>query len=401
MNDNRYDVLVVGGGMVGASLAGALAPLGLRVAVIERVAPGAPSQPSYDDRCTALSYGSRRIFETLGLWSQLSAAATPIRQIHVSDRGRFGVTRLDSAQEGVAALGYVVENRVLGACLWRSMGQATLYCPAEVAAVHPADDSVQIEIERDGGRIELRAALLVVADGARSATRTLLGIPAREHAYQQHAIIANITPQQPHRNVAYERFTAHGPIAMLPMSNGRCSLVWTQTPQQAAAAMTMTDEQFLAALQRAFGYRLGQLQRAGRRSAYPLALIRAASIVGPRAVLVGNAAHGLHPVAGQGFNLGLRDVAALAEVISESDDPGGKSALRRYQQWRRPDHTRVTGFTDGLIRIFGSELAPVRMARGAGLVALGLAPAARRLLARQSMGLSGVLPKLARGVPLQ
>lgn len=406
MSEFASDVLVVGGGMVGASLAHALSTLPLDVAVVEAAPPRAAEQPSYDDRSTALAYSSRRIFETLGLWRRMRPGVTPIHAIHVSDRGRFGATRLTREEQRVDALGYVIENRTLGAVLWQALesGAATVHCPARVVAVRVDEDGVDVTLATAQGEAMCRTRLLVVADGARSTTRELLGVEVTVDDYGQRAVIANVTPEQAHRNVAYERFTESGPLAMLPLSNGRCSLVWTLAPDEAQAVGALDDEGFLAALQTAFGFRLGRLQRAGERSAYPLALTRAGRVTGERFVVLGNAAHGLHPVAGQGFNLGLRDVAALAEVIADAADgadPGNARLLRRYAEWRRDDHRRVVDFTDGLVRVFTASSAPVRVARGAALVALDLLGAPRAAFARQSMGLAGRVPRLARGVPLR
>lgn len=397
------DILIVGGGMVGASLAVALSPLPFRVTVIEAAPQRNPGQPSYDDRATAVSWGSRRIIETLGLWSGLEQAATAIHDIHVSDRGRFGVTRLSHTEQGVPALGYVVENRALGKVLWAAMEKsAELVCPARVESIETGVAQTQVVVRHhNDATSSYQARLTVVADGAQSATRRMLGTAASVSEYQQTALITNVTPERFHRHTAYERFTATGPLALLPLSNGRCSVVWTLSPEGAREVAALDDTAFLAALQDAFGQRLGRLQRVGSRHSYPLSLIQAEQITGQRHVLIGNAAHGLHPVAGQGFNLGLRDVAALAEVIADCDDPGSGTVLRAYEQWRTDDHRRVVGFTDGLVRLFTSELPPLRVARGAGLLALDLLAAPRSMLARQSMGVSGRLPRLARGVPLR
>ncbi len=401
------DVLIAGGGMVGASLAAALAPLSLRVTVVEAAPPRAPGQPSYDDRSTAVSWGSRRIMESLGVWPDLQPAATPISAIHVSDRGRFGVTRLTAAEQDVAALGYVVENRSLGQVFWRAMENAgtDILTPARVSRIENRADAAVVGIAQGDEIREVRTRLLIAADGARSAVRDALGIDAETTRYEQTAVIANVTPEHPHGNVAYERFTLSGPLAFLPMSNGRCSVVWTLPPATADEVRALDDSAFLRALQDAFGHRLGRLVRTGERHAYPLSLVRATQITGARCAVIGNAAHGLHPVAGQGFNLGLRDVAALAEVIADAcagtGDPGDASALRRYSHWRAADHDRVIRFTDGLVRLFSSDFAPLRLARSAGLQVLDLLPGPRRFLARQSMGLSGPLPRLARGIPLR
>lgn len=403
MSAHESDVLIVGGGMVGASLAAALAPLSLKVTVVEAKPPGDAGQPSYDDRATALSYGSRRIMDTLGVWPHLESAATPINDIHVSDRGRFGATRINHDEQGVPALGYVVENRALGPELWQAMEQAGVetLCPATVAAVELNEKDAKVTVNAGPGEVVYRARLLVVADGARSATRELLGIGAEVIRYEQTAVIANVTAEKFHEHVAYERFTDTGPLAFLPMSNGRCSVVWTLPPQEAETVLALDDAGFLQALQDAFGHRLGRLTRCGSRHSYPLFLVRAERIYGERHVLAGNAAHGLHPVAGQGFNLGLRDVATLADVIADADDPGAAGTLRGYAQWRADDHTSVVNLTDGLVRLFTADFMPVRLARGAGLVALDLLGAPRAAFARQTMGLRGRLPRLARGIPLR
>ncbi|MDH3647926.1 MAG: 2-octaprenyl-6-methoxyphenyl hydroxylase [Gammaproteobacteria bacterium] len=398
------DILIVGGGMVGASLAAALGPLSYSVTVVEASPPRDPGQPSYDDRATALSWGSRRILETLGLWEELEPAATAIHDIHVSDRGQFGVTRLSHREQNVPALGYVVENRALGKVLWRAMEQARtdVLCPASVESVTTVAEHADVTARHEDGTVSrCRARLLVVADGARSATRDMLGADSTVTDYMQTALITNITPERFHEHVAYERFTATGPLALLPLSNGRCSVVWTLSPQRAAEVGNMDDKSFLAALQNEFGHRLGRFQKVGSRHSYPLSLVQATQITGQRNVLIGNAAHGLHPVAGQGFNLGLRDVATLADVIADATDPGSASTLGCYGQWRKEDHRRVISFTDGLVRLFTSDLPPLRLARGAGLIALDLLAAPRSILARQSMGVSGRLPRLARGVPLR
>ncbi|MBT8136942.1 MAG: 2-octaprenyl-6-methoxyphenyl hydroxylase [Gammaproteobacteria bacterium] len=403
MSAHDTDILIVGGGMVGASLATALAPLSLKVTVVEAKPPRDAGQPSYDDRSTALSYGSRRIMETLGLWPDLQAAATPINGIHVSDRGHFGATRINHDEQGVPALGYVVENRALGPMLWQAMERSGVetQCPATIADVDVSKDRAEVTVNTTDGDVVYRARLLVVADGARSATRELLGIRAEAIHYGQTAVITNVTPEKFHEHVAYERFTDTGPLAFLPMSNGRCSVVWTLPPQQAETVLALDDAAFLLALQEAFGHRLGRLTRCGSRHSYPLFLVRAERIHGDRHVLVGNAAHGLHPVAGQGFNLGLRDVAALADVIADADDAGAAATLRGYAQWREADHSRVVSLTDGLVRLFTTEFMPVKLARGAGLVALDLLGAPRKAFARQTMGLRGKLPRLARGVRLR
>jgi 2-octaprenyl-6-methoxyphenol hydroxylase len=407
MADPDYDVLIAGGGLIGASLCVALAPLRLRVGLVEAHLPASAAQPSYDDRSTAIAEGSRRILETIGVWPSLGGAATPIRHIHVSDRGRFGATRLAAEDYGVPALGYVVENRALGAALWQSLAKlpVDLLAPAQALDARCTEELATIEVERGGERRTLSARLLVVADGARSGLRERLGVGASRVDYGQVAIVLNVTPRHFHQHVAYERFTDGGPLAFLPLGNGRCAVIWTVWSEEAEEILALDDAAFLARLQALFGYRLGTLLQAGKRASYPLELVTAERQTGPRFVVLGNAAHALHPVGGQGFNLALRDVAVLAEAIAEAfaarDDPGGAALLARYASWREEDQQRSVGFTDGLVRLFTNPFTPVKAARGAGLLLLDLVPYARDALARQSMGLAGRLPRLARGLPLE
>jgi 2-octaprenyl-6-methoxyphenol hydroxylase len=403
-----FDIVIVGGGMVGASLAAALAPLPLRIAVVEAWSPSSSAQPSYDDRSTAVSEGSRRIFDTVGCWGAIEPEATAIRRIHVSDRGQFGFARLDCRDYDVPALGYVVENRCLGAALWkilRKHDRISTICPARLGSLEIDADGAALEIRHDGGESEsLRAALVVGADGAQSVVRASIGLGEVTWEYGQEALIANVSISRFHENEAYERFTETGPLALLPMTGDRCSLVWTLDPERAAALAENEEGAFLSELQTAFGFRLGRFTRVGRRARYPLRLIRARRQSDLRVVLIGNAAHSIHPVAGQGFNLGLRDVAALADVIADAvgagTDPGAASVLEAYAEWRAADQRRVAAMTDSLARLFTNPLAPVGAARRLGLLGLDLVPAPKKALARQAMGIRGRLPRLARGIPL-
>jgi 2-octaprenyl-6-methoxyphenol hydroxylase len=409
-----FDVAIVGGGMVGATLSVALAPLNLRVALIEAIPHNAASQPSFDERTTALSNGSRRILETLGVWPTLSAQATAIRKIHVSDQGRFGFARIDAAEQGLKAMGYVVANRALGNALWSRLEESQglkVFCPAQVSKVTAQNEAVRIEITEQGamtGGADLPtvidAKLIVAADGAQSAVRGAFGIEADVRDYDQTAVITTVLPQRFHDNVAYERFTSDGPLALLPLDGGRCTLVLTLTKDLARAALAWSDEEFLAEVQRRFGFRLGRFLKVGRRVPYPLSLTQAARTSAPRCVIIGNAAQGLHPVAGMGFNLGLRDVASLAELIAEragrDADAGSRELLAEYDAWRSADRSGMIAFTDGLIRVFSNPLSSVRGLRNLGLLAFDLLPPAKAALSRLSTGGSGRIPKLARGVAL-
>ena len=404
-----YDVAIVGGGMVGASLAVALAPLSLRIALIEAVPHDAEAQPSFDERTTALSNGSRRILETLGVWPEVAADATPIRKIHISDQGRFGFARIDAAELGLAAIGHVLPNRTLGRALWRRIANEAsirVFCPASVAAVTPQPASTLLSLDGQQGPDALEARLVVAADGAQSVLRSAFGVGAESRDYGQTAVITTVLPQRFHEHVAYERFTPDGPIALLPVADGRCTLVFTVGAERAATAMAWAEAEFLAEAQRRFGFRLGRFLKAGRRTAYPLSLTRAERTSAGRCAILGNAAQGLHPVAGMGFTLGMRDVASLAESIAEHRgrtdfDAGDAGLLAGYDAWRAADRRGIIGFTDGLVRLFGSPLGAVRGLRNLGLLAFDLMPPAKSALQRLSTGAAQRVPKLARGVALR
>lgn len=407
--DTDYDVVVSGGGMIGTSLVLALAPLGLRTAVVEAVPRSAPEQPSFDDRSTALSRSSQRMFEAMGLWPDIVAAATPIRHIHVSDKGRFGFAHIDADEQRVEALGYVVINRVLGQVLQDSLAQLDnvhFLCPAKVEKLARTKERMLVRVESESGPAELACKLVVAADGANSIVRDMMGISATRIDYSQWAVIGNLLPDIPPDNRAFERFAESGPVAMLPIADDRAAFVWMQSPEQARQRLELPDEQFADELQEAFGYRLGRFSRMGRRAAYPLALTKASGLISSRGVVVGNAAHGLHPVAAQGFNLGLRDVAALCDCIADTieegeQDPGRMSVLETYAEWRQADQRKLVRFTDGIVRLFRDERAPVRALRDIGMLGFDLVPGVRRLFAKHTMGLAGRLPRLSRGVPLQ
>lgn len=406
-NNTDFDLIIIGGGMVGASLACALANQPLRIAIIEAVPYQADNQPSYDDRAIALSFGSRRIFDGLGLWPEIAPHTTAINRIHVSDQGRFGFARLDNKQENVDALGYVITARNLGRTLVHQLEQLknlTLISPAKLTDLKLGNDHATAIIDKNGKSKTLTASLIIAADGGNSAVRQLLDIQTTNHDYKQTAITANITPEFPHQHVAYERFTQHGPLALLPMEDNRCALVWTHDPQESKRILELNDDEFLNELQTGFGQRLGRLKKTGKRSAYPLKLVKAQEQVRNRLALIGNAAHTLHPIAGQGFNLGLRDVATLAQIITDTSqqnqDIGTLNILEQYAQWRTRDHRQVIGFTNTLVSTFSNHFPPLALARNLGLIATDIIPPLKHALSKHSMGLSGKLPRLARGLPL-
>jgi 2-octaprenyl-6-methoxyphenol hydroxylase len=415
-NDVDVELIIVGGGLVGSVLALAMQSLPLRCALIEARDPRVLAQPSFDDRSTALAEGSRRILDALGLWPQLAAMAEPITCIHVCERGRFGATRLRADDHGVAALGHTVENRLVGQVVWDALSkvpQLTTLAPARVLAVDTDIQAVSVDVDTGNGTERIRGRLLVAADGADSPLRAALGIKAREDDYQQSAVVLNCTTEKPHRGMAFERFTGDGPLAMLPLGRGRMSVVWTCRADDARQLMQLDDEAFRSRLQRAFGYRLGRIRQCGVRSVHPLRRVVSDQVTGHRAVLIGNAAASLHPVAGQGFNLALRDVATLADALAhalrvDAADPGSAGrvdigadhVLSRYQSARAEDRRRVVSLTHGLVNVFGCMLPGAGMVRGLTLSAFDRFPPLKNMLAEQMMGLKGRQPALARGLPV-
>jgi len=382
---------IIGGGLVGASLALALQDgaraRGWRIHLIEPFEPGHEYQPSYDARSTALSYGTRLIYQRLGLWEHIAERAEPILRIHVSERGSFGAARLDCTREGVEALGYVVENAWIGHCLWQALDDQVVirHCPAEVERLEPGATGYRLSFT-DGQQVE--CDLTVLADGGRSGLREQLGIQVSRRPYGQTALIANITPGKPHGGLAFERFTEDGPMALLPLQDDRCALVWTRSQVDAARLAQAHEAVFLGELQEAFGYRLGALQQVGARHLYPLTLIEAEEQVRSGLVVLGNAAHSLHPIAGQGYNLSLRDVEALSVALLRSDAAlGDLAVLQEYARRQRFDQRVTVGFSDQVTRLFGDSGRLVAAGRNLGLLGLDLMPAAKRWFARQAMGL--------------
>ena len=412
-NSTDFDLLIVGGGMVGASLACALGDSPLKIGVIEATPFAAASQPSFDARTLALAYGSRCIFDSLGLWPAIvERGVTPIRCIHISDRGHAGSSHLDCQTEGVEALGYVAEMRLLGQVLherMRSFGNVQFLCPAQVTQVSLEPARASITISENTGSRQLSARLLVAADGGNSLTRQLLGIKTFRMGYDQHAVIANVAIDGEHQGVAYERFTASGPMALLPSrdtdgTENVFALVWTVTSAERDDVLRLDDAAFLAQLQQRAGERAGHFIKVGERTVYPLGWMQSREHVRQRLAIIGNAAHTLHPVAGQGFNLGLRDVAVLAQVVMDGvkrgQDPGALTLLREYAKWRRRDQLETALFTDGLVRTFSTAFPPLALARNIGLTLVDILPPVKHALARHAMGLGGKLPRLARGLRL-
>jgi 2-octaprenyl-6-methoxyphenol hydroxylase len=402
------DVLIVGGGLVGSLLANALSALDVDVVLVEARNVHSLAQPSFDGRATALANGTQRVLEQLGLWEAIRAEAQPIRHIHIGEQGRFGAARISARDEGVRALGFTVENRVLGTALWDPLLRDSRFqclSSAEVVDFVQTGDSTEARIESAATNVVVRARLTVAADGARSGLREALGIGARIDDYEQHAVIVNCTTQEPHRSRAFERFTPNGPLAVLPMTADRVAVVWTLPTSQARAVLDLPVDEFRDALQDAFGFRLGRFERIGKRDSHPLHRVRSNDVIRDRTVLIGNAANSLHPVAGQGFNLAVRDAAALAEVIAAASDDdgigvGSPALLERYQRLRKVDQRSLTGFTHALVRGFGADVVGLDTLRGLGLMAFDLLPGGKGLLARHTMGLAGRVPRLVRHLDL-
>jgi 2-octaprenyl-6-methoxyphenol hydroxylase len=375
---DRTDVLIVGGGPVGGSLALALKDSGFGVTVLEAQPDSVVGE---DPRALALSYGSRQILERIGVWPRIHGA-TPIERIHVSQKGGFGVTRMSAAEAGIPALGYVIDYILLNRAVRETVtaGGLTFLGGATVNGVHAGPDRVAVEFERDGVAHQVDAGLLVVADGGRSLAG-IQGFERRERDYRQTAVIANVRTELPHGNVAYERFTPAGPMALLPNGAG-FALVWTMAPEAAEEVAGLSDGAFLARLHQHFGDRLGAFTAVQRRAGFPLKLKYAVSVAGRRTVLIGNAAQTLHPVTGQGFNLGVRDAWELGAAIRAAapGELGSEAMLERYRRGRRPDSRGGMFFTDSLVRLFSNADPTLELGRGLGLAALDVLPPIKHFL---------------------
>ncbi len=405
----QADVLIVGGGMVGLSLAAALGGAGLTVAVVDREDPAIALAAAYDGRASAIAYGSRRVLETAGVWPGMADDAEPILDIRVSDGASPLFLHFDHRQVGEEPLGHIIENRATRRALYDRIGGiagVALHAPAELTDIETTAGAVEAKLST-GTRIT--APLVVAADGRNSALRRRAGIAVTAWRYKQTGIVCTMAHERPHRGVAHERFLPSGPFAVLPMTDDpehghRSSIVWTERTALAPAMMALDDEQFSAELAQRFGPWLGAVRVLGRRWSYPLALLNAERYVGDRLALAGDAAHAMHPIAGQGLNLGIRDVAALAEVLVDAKrlgfDLGSTAVLERYQRWRRVDAVVLLAATDILNRLFSNDLAPVRLARDIGLAAVNRLAPARRFFMRHSMGVLGELPRMIRGEEL-
>jgi 2-octaprenyl-6-methoxyphenol hydroxylase len=400
----EHDILISGGGLVGASLAIALEGSGLRVGLAEAAPPRVDLQPSYDEHNLALAQATVNALAALGVWERVAARATPIRRIHISRKGEFGAVRLTASAHGVDAFGAILPARELGNGLLAQLDACrglTRYAPARLVAFADEADAIVARLAVGNDERIVRTRLLVGADGTASFVRTALRIPTQSVDYEQTAFVCSITTERAPDGCAFERFTASGPVALLPLGERRAGVVLTVPAADAAGVAAMNDAQFVDLLQQRFGYRLGRLTRPGRRTSYPLQRMQAQRLFAPRAVLVGNAAQTLHPIGAQGFNLGLRDAVTLAELLRDAArsgrDPGAPELLQAHAARRRDDRAGTIAMSDGLARWTADETLPVKILRTCGLLALDRIAPLQQALVRRGMGFRGKPPRLALG----
>ena len=384
----QFDVVIIGGGLAGASCALSVAKTNptLNIAVVEANQVTGEYHPSFDDRSIALAQQSVEYLQSLNLFEKNAPYTAAIKKVSVSDRGHFGKAHINCDEFAKPSLGYVVEVNPFGRALHLRLTQSniTLMCPDSVTAIEQTLHSNTLTLQSGE---QLNAALLVIADGAQSPTRNLLGLGFNTQPYEQGAIIANVEVAGGHNNHAFERFTQNGPMALLPMSNNRYSLVWCMRQDQIEQHMALNEQDFISVLQSAFGYRGGQFTKVGMRTSYPLVYGQVESLTAHRTVVIGNAAHAIHPIAGQGFNLGLRDVQVLSNLIANSQhDLGSYAFTREYSKKRSDDIKTVMSLTDALVRLFSNSSRVLALGRSIGLFSMDLFPALKAPLAKQLMG---------------
>ena len=403
---NDDDIIIVGAGMVGATLACALGQQGFRISIIEAVKPDFNwAADSVDQRVSAITSASQKIFERIGAWGKMQAhGVSPYREMRVWDATGNGSIHFDSADLGVPLLGHIVENRVTLSALHQQLAELDNVClraPATVSALDIDENKAQLRL--DDGTV-LTASLVVAADGSRSKLRELVGIETTGWSYHQHGVVAHISTSKHHQETAWQRFMPDGPLAFLPLADGSSSIVWSTTPEHAKQLLALDDAAFLDELQTAFGDSLGRMLRCGPRAAFPLRMQHAKAYTLPRFALLGDAAHTVHPLAGQGVNLGLADAASLAEVLvnarQQRQDIGAHKVLRRYERWRKGENLAMIATMDGFKRLFGSTQPVVKWVRNLGLGLTNSTTPVKNLIMRQAMGIDGDLSRLAKGQSL-
>ncbi len=406
VQDAAFDLAIIGGGMTGLALACATAGAGLRVVLVERQPLAATVAPPFDGRVTAIAPGSRRLLAAIGVWPELADAAEPIQDIRVGERHSPLTVHYDHRSLGDQPLGHIVENRLIRGALLRRAGQLsasslTLAAPDRILGLERGIAGAGLQLASGA---TVRSTLVAAAEGRSSPTRAAAGIEVLRWDYRQTGIVATIAHERAHQGLAVERFFPDGPLAFLPMTGRRCSIVWAAEDRLARELILLDDDDFLGELAERAGDRLGALTLAGPRWHYPLAMVQAQRYTDHRLVLVGDAARAIHPIAGQGWNLALRDVAALAELVIDAKrlglDPGSATVLARYERWRRFDALALIAITDGLNRLFGNDLWPVRLVRELGLGLVERTPPLKQFFMRHAMGLLGDLPRLMRGEAL-
>ena len=403
MADLRTQVLVVGGGLAGLAQAAHLGRYGIEVVVVDQAPRAAHTDAAYDGRTTAIALGTRRILEAAGVWRRVADEASPILEIRITDAGRPVLLHFDHAEMGDEPFGHIVDNRLLRVRqfeLLDDLASVRHLAPAKVGALDLGSGLATATLD-DGSKI--RAELVIGADGRQSFVRRSAGIDTYGWPYRQSAIVLTMTHEEPHNGVALEHFRRNGPFAVLPMTDDadgrpRSSVVWSETPERATAFARLNLQDFTAELQARVGDWLGAVAVAGRRFVYPLSVLQARRYTAPRLALIGEAAHAIHPIAGQGLNLGLRDAAALTEAVVDAArlglDIGAPALLAGYARLRRPDNLMMLAATDGLLRLFSNAIPPIRLARGVGLEAVGRLPPVKRFFMSHAMGTGGLVPRL-------
>ncbi|MGA0393167.1 MAG: UbiH/UbiF/VisC/COQ6 family ubiquinone biosynthesis hydroxylase [Rhodospirillales bacterium] len=399
------DAIIVGGGLVGGALAQSLAGLGLHVAVVDRGNPQDWLDGRFDGRASAVALASQRFLDAIGLWSAMASEACAIEDIRVSEAKQPFFLHYDHRELGDVPFGYMVENRHIRKALYGTLNKNSnveFHAPATIEKI--SRNSGQASVTLKSG-ITIEAPLLIAADGRRSRIRAEAGIRVTQWQYKQTGIVCTVKHEKPHHNIAHEHFLPVGPFAILPLRGDRSSLVWVESDVTAPAIMQLDDDAFLAELKKRFGDFLGGVSVIGPRWSFPLSLQHAHRYVDNRLALIGDAAHGMHPIAGQGLNLGWRGAAALTEVIYDARqlglDYGLEPVLEKYERWRRFDNTLMLAMTDGLNRLFSNNLQPLKLARDAGLAIVNKLPPLKKIFMGSAMGLAGDVPKLMRGESLR